>query len=81
MALERRMFSVFMSVYILLQLRSEIEKQTPVIETSPQISMVPVRTRRSVSWRVGTRLSVFCVCVCVFVCVCEYTLRSTAECQ
>ncbi|XP_035521384.1 protein phosphatase 1 regulatory subunit 12A isoform X2 [Morone saxatilis] len=26
-------------------LRSEKEKQTPVIETSPQISMVPVRTR------------------------------------
>ncbi|XP_028286043.1 protein phosphatase 1 regulatory subunit 12A isoform X3 [Parambassis ranga] len=26
-------------------LRSEIEKQTPVIETSPPISMVPVRTR------------------------------------
>lgn len=42
------MFSVFMCVYIPLQLRSEKEKQTPVIETSPQISMVPVRTRRLV---------------------------------
>ncbi|CAK6961473.1 protein phosphatase 1 regulatory subunit 12A isoform X6 [Scomber scombrus] len=28
-------------------LRTEKEKQTPVIETSPQISMVPVRTRSS----------------------------------
>lgn len=53
------MFSVFMAVYIPLQLRSEKEKQTPVIETSPPISMVPVRTRRSVPVCV-------CACVCVF---------------
>lgn len=60
-ALQRRMFSVFMCVYIPLQLRSEKQKQTPVIETSPQISMVPVRTRRSVPacLRVGMRLCVY----------------------
>lgn len=53
---------MFMCVYIPLQLRTEKEKQTPVIETSPQISSVPVRTRRSVPgcWHVF-------VSVCVFV--------------
>lgn len=55
------MFSLFMCVYIPLQLRSEKEKQTPVIGTSPQISMVPVRTRRSVP-----------VCWCVGMCLCVY---------
>lgn len=57
--LKRWMFSVFMCVYIPLQLRSEREKQIPVIETSPQISMVPVRTRRLVP-----------VCWCVGMCLC-----------
>lgn len=41
-----RLFTV--SVYISLQLRTEKEKQTPVIETSQQIPIVPVRARRSV---------------------------------
>ncbi|XP_028305310.1 protein phosphatase 1 regulatory subunit 12A isoform X2 [Gouania willdenowi] len=36
-------------------LRSEIEKQTPVIETSPQISMVPVRTRRTSISRMSSK--------------------------
>lgn len=36
------------SVYISLQLRTEKEKQTPVIETNQQIPIVPVRARRSV---------------------------------
>lgn len=58
-----RLFTV--SVYISLQLRTEKEEQTPVIETSQQIPIVPVRARRSVP--AG-------VCVCVHtparVCVC-----------
>ncbi|XP_059190612.1 protein phosphatase 1 regulatory subunit 12A isoform X1 [Centropristis striata] len=36
-------------------LRSEKEKQTPVIETSPQISMVPVRTRRTSISRMSSK--------------------------
>ncbi|XP_028286046.1 protein phosphatase 1 regulatory subunit 12A isoform X5 [Parambassis ranga] len=36
-------------------LRSEIEKQTPVIETSPPISMVPVRTRRTSISRMSSK--------------------------
>ncbi|XP_047451897.1 protein phosphatase 1 regulatory subunit 12A isoform X2 [Mugil cephalus] len=36
-------------------LRSEIEKQTPVIETSPQISMVPVRARRRSICRMSSK--------------------------
>lgn len=36
------------SVYVSLQLRSEKEKQTPVIDTSQQIPILPVRARRSV---------------------------------
>ncbi|XP_008310389.1 protein phosphatase 1 regulatory subunit 12A isoform X2 [Cynoglossus semilaevis] len=36
-------------------LRSEKEKQTPVIETSPPISMVPVRTRRSSISRMSSK--------------------------
>lgn len=57
--LELRMSSVFMYVYIPLQLRTEKEKQTPVIETSLQTSTVPVRTRRLVSfvcWLVAVAL-------------------------
>lgn len=48
-------------VYIPLQLRSEKEKQTSVIENSPPISMVPVRARRlvPVCCRVG-------MCLCMF---------------
>lgn len=42
--------------YISLQLRSEKEKQTPVIDTSQQIPVVAVRARRSVP--------AGCVCVC-----------------
>lgn len=62
MVLQLQMFSVFIRVYISLQLRSEKEKQTPVIEIGPQISMVPLRTRRSVPacWCAG-------MCLCVFV--------------
>lgn len=69
-ALQHRMFSVFMCVYIPLQLRSEKKKQTPVIENSPQITMVPVRTRRSVPmcWCVGMWL--MCVLVSVYVGTC-----------
>ncbi|KAL7401778.1 hypothetical protein ABVT39_004591 [Epinephelus coioides] len=36
-------------------LRSEKEKQTPVIETSPPISMVPVRTRRTSISRMSSK--------------------------
>ncbi|XP_055078284.1 protein phosphatase 1 regulatory subunit 12A isoform X2 [Periophthalmus magnuspinnatus] len=36
-------------------LRSEKEKQTPVIETSPQIAMVPVRTRRTSISRMSSK--------------------------
>ncbi|XP_075945320.1 protein phosphatase 1 regulatory subunit 12A isoform X3 [Anarhichas minor] len=36
-------------------LRSEKEKQTPVIETSPQISMVPVRPRRTSISRMSSK--------------------------
>ncbi|KAM7396821.1 hypothetical protein PAMP_019831 [Pampus punctatissimus] len=36
-------------------LRTEKEKQTPVIETSPQISMVPVRTRRTSISRMSSK--------------------------
>ncbi|XP_074533537.1 protein phosphatase 1 regulatory subunit 12A isoform X2 [Halichoeres trimaculatus] len=36
-------------------LRSEKEKQTPVIETSPQISMAPVRTRRTSISRMSSK--------------------------
>ncbi|XP_029952197.1 protein phosphatase 1 regulatory subunit 12A isoform X2 [Salarias fasciatus] len=36
-------------------LRSEIEKQTPVIETSPQISVVQVRTRRTSISRMSSK--------------------------
>ncbi|XP_018537553.1 protein phosphatase 1 regulatory subunit 12A isoform X5 [Lates calcarifer] len=36
-------------------LRSEKEKQTPVIETSPQISMVPVRARRTSISRMSSK--------------------------
>ncbi|XP_031138442.1 protein phosphatase 1 regulatory subunit 12A isoform X2 [Sander lucioperca] len=36
-------------------LRSEKEKQTPVIGTSPQISMVPVRTRRTSISRMSSK--------------------------
>ncbi|XP_072291998.1 protein phosphatase 1 regulatory subunit 12A isoform X6 [Eucyclogobius newberryi] len=36
-------------------LRSEKEKQTPVIETSPQIAMLPVRTRRTSISRMSSR--------------------------
>ncbi|XP_008304568.1 protein phosphatase 1 regulatory subunit 12A isoform X7 [Stegastes partitus] len=36
-------------------LRSEKEKQTPFIETSPQISMVPVRTRRTSISRMSSK--------------------------
>ncbi|XP_024138433.1 protein phosphatase 1 regulatory subunit 12A isoform X1 [Oryzias melastigma] len=36
-------------------LRSEKEKQAPVIETSPQISMVPVRTRRTSISRMSSK--------------------------
>ncbi|KAM9753174.1 protein phosphatase 1 regulatory subunit 12A isoform 2-T2 [Menidia menidia] len=36
-------------------LRSEKEKQTPVIETSPQISIVPVRTRRTSISRMSSK--------------------------
>ncbi|XP_068168300.1 protein phosphatase 1 regulatory subunit 12A isoform X2 [Antennarius striatus] len=36
-------------------LRSEKEKQTPVIETSPQISMVPIRTRRTSISRMSSK--------------------------
>ncbi|KAI3371250.1 hypothetical protein L3Q82_023867 [Scortum barcoo] len=36
-------------------LRSEKEKQTPVIETSPHISMVPVRTRRTSISRMSSK--------------------------
>ncbi|XP_069018972.1 protein phosphatase 1 regulatory subunit 12A isoform X1 [Embiotoca jacksoni] len=36
-------------------LRSQIAKQTPVIETSPQISMVPVRTRRTSISRMSSK--------------------------
>ncbi|XP_073327792.1 protein phosphatase 1 regulatory subunit 12A isoform X2 [Pagrus major] len=36
-------------------LRSEKEKQTPVIETSPQITMVPVRTRRTSISRMSSK--------------------------
>ncbi|XP_068595115.1 protein phosphatase 1 regulatory subunit 12A [Brachionichthys hirsutus] len=36
-------------------LRSEKEKETPVIETSPQISMVPLRTRRTSISRMSSK--------------------------
>lgn len=36
-------------------LRTEKEKQTPVIETSPQIAMVPVRTRRTSISRMSSK--------------------------
>lgn len=46
-------------VYISPQLRSEREKQTPVIDTSQQIPIVQVRARRSVPAGCGH----LCVCV------------------
>lgn len=67
MAFQRRVLSVFMSVYIPLQLRSEKEKQTPVIEPISHIPMVPVRPRRSVPVCWCVRMFVY-ICVCVWVC-------------
>lgn len=54
---------VYMCLCFTLQLRSEKEKQAAVIETSPQISIVPLRARRSVPvcWCVG-----MCLCVCMW---------------
>ncbi|KAM7414707.1 hypothetical protein PAMA_019492 [Pampus argenteus] len=40
-------------------LRTEKEKQTPVIETSPQISMVPVRTRRTSISRMSSKEKIY----------------------
>lgn len=65
-----RLFTV--SVYISLQLRTEKEKQTPVIETSQQIPIVPVRARRSVPagvcvWQqMNTAESQYSQCACKY---------------
>ena len=49
-------FSARYSLFVSLQLRSEKENQTPVIDTSQQIPNVPARPRRSAP--------AGCVCVC-----------------